>query len=34
MTVELGPGEHEWGYWDTQIQDVLSWLPLRTEPAA
>jgi len=23
-----GPGAHEWGYWDTQIQRVLQWLPL------
>lgn len=23
------PGDHEWGYWDTQIQRVLDWLPLR-----
>ncbi len=23
-----GPGAHEWGYWDTQIQRVLAWLPL------
>ncbi|MBA3524119.1 MAG: esterase family protein [Geodermatophilaceae bacterium] len=26
----FGPGEHEWGYWDRTIQDVLAWLPLRT----
>jgi len=25
----FGPGAHEWGYWDTQIQTVLDWLPLR-----
>ncbi len=25
---EEGPGTHEWGYWDTNIQHVLSWLPL------
>jgi putative tributyrin esterase len=24
-----GPGAHEWGYWDTQIQTVLDWVPLR-----
>ncbi len=24
-----GPGAHEWGYWDAQIQRVLDWLPLR-----
>jgi len=22
-----GPGVHEWGYWDSSIQDVLRWLP-------
>lgn len=25
---EEGPGAHEWGYWDTQIRNVLQWLPL------
>lgn len=29
LTARLGPGEHEWGYWDAAIQDVLAWLPLR-----
>ncbi|WP_342437409.1 alpha/beta hydrolase family protein [Paenibacillus sp. FSL L8-0436] len=28
LTYEEGPGEHEWGYWDTKIRDVLDWLPL------
>ncbi|TYP79447.1 alpha/beta hydrolase [Paenibacillus methanolicus] len=28
LTYEEGPGEHEWGYWDRQIQRVLNWLPL------
>jgi putative tributyrin esterase len=28
LTYEEGPGEHEWGYWDNQIQHVLAWLPL------
>lgn len=28
-TYEFSPGEHEWGYWDKKIQDVLEWLPLR-----
>lgn len=28
LTYEEGPGEHEWGYWDQQIQRVLNWLPL------
>jgi S-formylglutathione hydrolase FrmB len=31
LTVDLGPGDHEWDYWDAQIQRVLSWLPLRTQ---
>jgi len=26
---DFGPGEHEWGYWDSRIQDVLNWLPLK-----
>jgi putative tributyrin esterase len=25
----FGPGAHEWGYWDSQIQTVLDWLPLK-----
>ncbi len=29
LTYEEGPGEHEWGYWDQQIQNVLAWLPLK-----
>jgi putative tributyrin esterase len=28
LTTHFGPGQHEWGYWDTTIQDVLAWLPL------
>jgi putative tributyrin esterase len=28
VTVDFGPGDHEWGYWDAKIQDVLAWLPL------
>ena len=28
ITSDFGPGEHEWGYWDRQIQHVLRWLPL------
>jgi S-formylglutathione hydrolase FrmB len=27
---EEHPGEHDWGYWDTHIQRVIEWLPLRT----
>lgn len=34
ITYEEGPGEHEWGYWDRQIQRVLAWLPLHRKPAA
>jgi putative tributyrin esterase len=29
LTTSYSPGEHEWGYWDRQIQDILKWLPLR-----
>ena len=29
LDAEFGPGDHEWGYWDTQIQAVLDWLPLK-----
>ncbi|WP_046175537.1 alpha/beta hydrolase [Domibacillus indicus] len=29
LTAEFEPGEHEWGYWDRKIQDVLNWLPLK-----
>ena len=29
LTVDFGPGAHEWDYWDASIQDVLAWLPLR-----
>lgn len=28
IVYEEGPGDHEWGYWDRKIQDVLDWLPL------
>ena len=31
VEVDFRPGEHEWGFWDTEIQGVLRWLPL--EPA-
>lgn len=27
LTTRLGPGDHDWEYWDRQIQDVLTWLP-------
>ncbi len=29
LQYEEGPGSHEWGYWDTNIQKVLKWLPLK-----
>ncbi|MDQ0413035.1 alpha/beta hydrolase [Mesobacillus stamsii] len=29
LTTKFNTGEHEWGYWDKMIQDVLSWLPLK-----
>lgn len=29
LTYEEELGGHDWGYWDTKIQDVLKWLPLR-----
>jgi S-formylglutathione hydrolase FrmB len=28
LTTSIGPGDHEWAYWDARIQDVLAWLPL------
>ncbi|MEO3947064.1 alpha/beta hydrolase family protein [Gorillibacterium sp. CAU 1737] len=28
LLYEEGPGNHEWGYWDQQIQRVLNWLPI------
>lgn len=28
LTANFSPGEHEWGYWDAKIQEVLAWLPL------
>jgi putative tributyrin esterase len=30
VTSDFGPGAHDWAYWDTTIQDVLAWLPLRS----
>jgi S-formylglutathione hydrolase FrmB len=24
-----GPGDHNWAYWDAEIQNVLKWLPIR-----
>ena len=33
LTYREGPGEHEWGYWDRMIQEVLAWLPLKNAAA-
>ena len=30
VTVDFRPGEHEWGFWDEEIQRVLDWLPTGT----
>ena len=30
LTTRFGPGAHDWAYWDTEIQHVLSWLPTRS----
>jgi S-formylglutathione hydrolase FrmB len=27
VTVDLRPGDHEWEFWDVEIQKVLAWLP-------
>eukprot|EP00130_Batrachochytrium_dendrobatidis_P008656 XP_006683531.1 hypothetical protein BATDEDRAFT_93290 [Batrachochytrium dendrobatidis JAM81] len=29
ITTDFGPGDHDWKYWDRQIQYVLQWLPIR-----
>jgi putative tributyrin esterase len=34
VTEKIGPGGHDWAYWDATIQDVLAWLPLSPERAA
>lgn len=28
VETDFRPGEHEWGFWDEEIQKVLAWLPL------
>ena len=30
FTYEIGPGSHEWDFWDTYIKKALDWLPLET----
>jgi S-formylglutathione hydrolase FrmB len=32
VTVDFGPGDHVWEYWDRGIQQVLGWLPLPGTP--
>lgn len=27
MTFEVGPGDHEWDFWDTYIKKAIEWLP-------
>ena len=27
VTFEIGPGSHEWNFWDTYIQKAIEWLP-------
>src|SRR5690625_6061111 len=29
LVSRLRPGDHDWGFWDEGIQDVLDWLPVR-----
>jgi S-formylglutathione hydrolase FrmB len=31
IRVDFRPGSHEWKLWDAQIQDVIDWLPVRTD---
>ncbi|RKP54952.1 esterase family protein [Cohnella endophytica] len=31
LTYEEESGDHNWEYWDSKIQNVLNWLPLRSE---
>lgn len=33
LTYEEGPGDHQWLYWDQQIQRVLEWLPFPQKEA-
>ena len=32
-TWQDGPGDHNWAYWDENIQRVLAWLPLEKPEA-
>ena len=33
VTTDFASGAHDWAYWDAQIQEVLTWLPLRAGAA-
>ena len=26
LTTDFRPGEHEWGFWDTEVRTVLDWM--------
>ena len=30
VTFEIGPGNHEWDFWDTYIKKAIAWLPTET----
>lgn len=32
VELEVGPGDHDWAYWDARIRDVLAWLQLPGTP--
>ena len=29
VTFEVGPGNHEWDFWDTYIKKAIDWLPVK-----
>ena len=33
LTTRFTPGEHDWTYWDAEIQQVLDWLPIQPSAA-
>jgi putative tributyrin esterase len=33
LTTRFTPGEHDWAYWDAEIQQVLDWLPIQPSAA-
>jgi len=33
LTTRFTPGEHDWAYWDAEIQQVLDWLPIKPSAA-